>query len=373
MKIQDFKLERFFAQYEFNVDHILCSSDCESFKIGELLKLERRSDEKFKEISLGYTETLGDPDLRKEISKSYNSLSPDNLIVFSGAEEGIFIFMNVLLEKGDNIIVQYPAYQSLFEVANALGCKTIKWPMNDLNKDRWDLDFEFLHQNINKNTKAIVINSPHNPTGHLFTKQELYEIVDIARDNELYLFSDEVYRFLEYNENDRLPAVADLYEKGISLGDMSKPFGLAGLRIGWIGTKHKELFKNIASFKDYTTICNSAASEFLATLALKNKKKILSRNLEIIKKNLIHLDSFFNSYKHLFKWIKPRAGSIAFPKLKINKDIEDITIDLIDRKQTLIMPSTNYQFGNKHFRIGFGRKSMEEALKMFEEYLNENF
>jgi aspartate/methionine/tyrosine aminotransferase len=235
------------------------------------------------------------------------------------------------------------------------------------------LDFEFLHQNINKNTKAIVINSPHNPTGHLFTKQELYEIVDIARDNELYLFSDEVYRFLEYNENDRLPAVADLYEKGISLGDMSKPFGLAGLRIGWIGTKHKELFKNIASFKDYTTICNSAASEFLATLALKNKKKILSRNLEIIKKNLIHLDSFFNSYKHLFKWIKPRAGSIAFPKLKINKDIEDITIDLIDRKQTLIMPSTNYQFGNKHFRIGFGRKSMEEALKMFEEYLNENF
>lgn len=373
IKIQDFKLERFFAKYEFNVKYLLCSSDCESLTIKDLLDLEEGSEKGLKEVWLGYTESLGSPKLREEISKLYETLSPENIIVFSGAEEGIFVFMNVILEPGDNIIVQYPAYQSLFEVAHALGCQTKKWIMTDENENRWNLDFNYLKENIDNKTKAIIINSPHNPSGHLFTLQELNKIIEIAKKNDLYIFSDEVYRFLEYDEKNRLPAVTDLYNKGISLGVMSKSFGLAGLRIGWIATKNKELFRQLAGFKDYTTICNSAPSEFLATLALKNKKEIISRNLNIIKSNLIYLDKFFKKYSSILTWIKPKAGSIAFPKLKVNEDIETIAIELIEKKETLIMPSTNYNFGNIHFRIGFGRKNMVDALNRFEEYLIEKF
>jgi len=369
MKIKDFKLERFFALYEFTAPYLLSSSDCESFSIKELLDLEKNSEDALKKLRLGYTESQGDPKLRKEISKLYKDIGPNNIIVFSGAEEGIFIFMNALLEKDDHVIVQYPAYQSLYEIADSIGCEVTKWTMDDNN---WELDIDFLKSNIKKNTKAIIINCPHNPTGYLMSKDKFNQIVEIAKKNNIHVLSDEVYRFLEYDKNNQLPAMADIYKKGTSLGVMSKSLGLAGLRIGWIATKDKNLLKKIASFKDFTTICNSAPSEFLSIIALKHKEKLIKRNLEIIEKNLKLLDKFFKKYNHLFEWVRPKAGSICFPKIKFNKSSADFCIDLVNKKGVLLLPSTVYDFGDKHFRIGFGRKNMPEALKKFEEYIEEN-
>jgi len=371
MKLEDFKLERFFAKYEFNAQYLLCSSDCESLSVKELLELEKGSEKQLKQLWLGYTESQGDPKLRKEISKLYKKINAKDILVFAGAEEGIFIFMNVLLKKGDNIIVQYPAYQSLYEIADSIGCKVTKWEMDD--KNNWELDIKFLKKNIKKNTKAIIINSPHNPTGYLMSKKKLDQIIKIAKQKNIYVFSDEVYRYLEYNKKDRLPAIADVYNKGISLGVMSKTFGLAGLRIGWIATKDKELFNKIASFKDFTSICNSAPSEFFSKLALKHKNYLIKRNLEIINKNLKLLDKFFKKYDYLFEWVRPKAGSIAFPRIKFKKNVEDFCIDVVNKKGILLLPGTKYDFGNKHFRIGFGRKNMPQALKKLEEYIKENF
>jgi aspartate/methionine/tyrosine aminotransferase len=178
---------------------------------------------------------------------------------------------------------------------------------------------------------------------------------------------------LEYNKTDRLPSACDLYEKGISIGVMSKAFGLAGLRIGWIATKNKALFKKIASFKNYTTICNSALSEFFSILALRNRDKIINRNLDIISKNLNLLDNFFNKYKEIFQWVKPKAGSIAFPRLIIDTNVEAFCFDLIKEKGVLLMPGTNYDYGEHHFRIGFGRKNLPDALQHFDNYMTENY
>ena len=197
-------------------------------------------------------------------------------------------------------------------------------------------------------------------------------IIDIAKKHDLYIFSDEVYRFLEYDEKDRLPAMCDIYNKGISLGDMSKAFALPGLRIGWIATKDKSLIKKIISFKHYTSICNSAPSEFFSILTLRNKEYFVKRNLKLIENNLKILGKFFDNYSRLFTWIKPQAGLIAFPRIKFNKNVEEFCIDLLNKKGVLLMPSTNFNFGDKHFRIGFGRKSMPEALEKLEEYIQEN-
>ncbi|MFX0002863.1 MAG: aminotransferase class I/II-fold pyridoxal phosphate-dependent enzyme [Candidatus Hodarchaeota archaeon] len=371
MKIKPFKLEDFFAKYEFNVEYLLCSSDCESFSVKELLELENGVLEELKKLRLGYTETFGHPILRKEIANLYEEIEKENIIVFTGAEEGIFVYMNVLLRKEDHIIVQFPAYQSLFEVANAIGCDVTKWEMSDEND--WELDLEFLESNIRKNTKCIVINFPHNPTGYLISKEKYKKIIDIARQNEIYIFSDEVYRLLEFDQNDRLPPMCDLYNKGISLGVMSKSYGLAGLRIGWIASKDDSLLKQIASFKNYTTICNSALSEFFAILALRNKWTILERNIKIIQKNLNLLDNFFTKYQKLFKWVKPKAGSIAFPKYVGKGSIDKFCMDLLKSKGVLLMPSSIYEYGDKHFRIGFGRKNMPEALLKLEEFAIETF
>ena len=176
---------------------------------------------------------------------------------------------------------------------------------------------------------------------------------------------------MEYNEYDRLSAMCDIYEKGLSLGVMSKTFGLPGLRIGWIATKDKTLLKQLKSFKNYTTICNSALSEFFSIVGLKNKDFLIKRNLEIIEKNLILLDEFFDKYSNYFSWVKPKAGSIAFPQIKFNKTSDEFCLDVLNKKGVLLLPSTNFNYRDRNFRIGFGKRNMPEALSKLGEYVQE--
>ncbi len=366
MKINDFLLERYFAKYEFEIPHLLCASDCETFSIEEILQLEEGAKEKFNNLKLGYTDSQGSPDLRAAITSLYGTISEENILAFSGAEEGIFAFMNVILEPEDQIIVQYPAYQSLFEVAEAIGCEVKKWTMDP--EDNWSLNLEELKDSITPKTKAIVINFPHNPTGKLISKSEFRSILDIARENNLYLFSDEVYRLLEYDSTARLPPACDLYEKALSLGVMSKSYGLAGLRIGWIATRDQALLDKLARFKDYTTICNSIASEFLATIALRNYQPLVQRNLSIISSNLQLLDEFFDSAQ-ILEWIRPQAGPIAFPRLKISVSSKDFCTDLVKNAGVLLLPSSAFLYGDKHVRLGFGRQNMPQALSQLKSYL----
>ena len=370
MEMEPFKLERFFAKYEFSAPYLLCSSDPESFSIEELLNFEPNSFEAFKKTWLGYTETQGNPELREAITKLYLSIKPENILVHSGAEEGIFIFMNIALKAGDHVIVQFPIYQSLFEVAKSIGCEITKWIGEEENN--WELDIEFLKKNIKKNTKAIIINCPHNPTGYVMNKEKLEQIIKIAKENDIIIFSDEVYRFLEYKDEDRLPAICDIYENGISIGGMSKAFALPGLRIAWTSTRNNKILNEMAQFKDYTTICSSAPSEFLSLIALRNKEKIFTRNLEIISNNLKILKDFFVKYENLFTWVPPKATTMAFPRIKLDIDIEKFCSDLVHKKGVFLLPSTMYDFGNKNFRIGFGRKNMSKCLKKLEEYISEN-
>ncbi|MHA1602418.1 MAG: aminotransferase class I/II-fold pyridoxal phosphate-dependent enzyme [Promethearchaeota archaeon] len=376
MKISPFKLERYFAKYEFNAPYLLSSSDCESFSIKELLQFDEKDNikEAFQNLRLGYTESEGNPELREEISHLYNKILPENILCFSGAQEGIMVFMNSLLSKGDHIIVQYPAYQSLYEIARSIECEVSEWFLED-NKEnqQWQISIENLRKSIKNNTKAIIINFPHNPTGALIKQHEFNAIIEIAKEHDLYIFSDEVYRFLEFDESTRLPAVCDLYPKSCSLGVMSKAFGLAGLRIGWIATKNNDILNKMKAMKDYTTICNSAPSEFLAKLALQHKEKILERNLEIIQKNLSLLDHFFATFSDLFEWNPPEAGSVALVKLKNNEDIDKFCIDVVESAGVLLLPSTLFEFGNNYFRIGFGRKNLPEALIQFESYIQDRY
>lgn len=371
MKLQEFKLERYFAKYEFNAPYLLCCSDCESYTIKEILALGgEETASNYDNQWLGYTESLGNPELRGQIAGLYRTMEDRDILVTSGAEEAIFIFMNIALEKGDHVIVQYPCYQSLFEIARSIGCEVTKWEMKEENN--WELDLDFLKDNIRENTRAIIINSPHNPTGYLPSQEKFNSIIELAGSKGILLFSDEVYRCLEYDEADRLEAACDIYENAVSLGVMSKTYGLAGLRIGWIATKNSDIFNKMASFKDYTSICNSAPSEFLAALALKHHQQLAERNLAIIKNNLTELDQFFAKYPELFVWQRPKAGPIAFPSIKWGNQVENFCINVVNSKGVLLLPGNYYDFGNRNFRIGFGRKNMSACLEKLDEYLREN-
>jgi aspartate/methionine/tyrosine aminotransferase len=369
MKLNPFKLERYFAEHEFSAPYLMCSSDCESLELRELLALEPNAQKQLESLWLGYTVSQGDPQLRQAISGLYEDVSDEQILVHSGAEEAIFNFMNVALAAGDHIIVHSPCYQSLSEVARSIGAEISYWQGNP--DSGWELDLEVLKSLLTDRTKAVVVNFPHNPTGFLPPPEFVHELSTLSEHHGFIIFSDEVYRGLELNPDDRLPGFAELNDKAVSLGVMSKTYGLAGLRIGWIATRDHRLFRELAAFKDYTTICNSAPSEFLATLALRNAEIIVERNLQIIRKNLKRLDNFFESHDDRFNWYRPKAGSLAFPAL-LTGNVDKFCANLLETAGVLLLPGTLYGKQYNALRIGFGRKNLPEALCRLEDYLQKN-
>ena len=364
MKISPFKLERYFDKYEFSAPYLLSSSDCEPLLLNELLALaDDKTISEWTILKLGYTESKGDPNLRTEISKLHTSITPDDVIVLV-PEEGIFISMNVLLDKGDHVVTTFPGYQSLYQVAEDIGCEVSKWEPDKNLK----FQIQDLKSLVTSKTKLIVINFPHNPTGALISKTELNEIIEWAREKNIFIFSDEMYRFMEYDAADRLPSVSDLYENSISLFGLSKTFGLPGLRIGWLTTRNKRIMEQLVNFKDYTTICNNAPGEKLGTIALQHKEKLIERSLGIIEGNLKLIDDFTNRNSKWFIWKTPRAGSIAFPELKLDEPLMGFCEDLVKKKGVMLLPNEVYDFSRKHVRIGFGRKTLPEVLQVFEDY-----
>ena len=371
MKVEPFALERFFAAHEFSAAHNLCASDCETFSLGELLALEPGAGEAFSALRLGYTETAGDPALRSEIASLYQGIEADDILVFAGAEEAIFIFMNAALRAGDHLVVHSPCYQSLASVAAAAGCRVTPWEA--LADRAWDLDPDRLAGALTPATRAVVVNFPHNPSGFLPPRERFAEIVEIARRRQLLLFSDEVYRFLEYDESERLPAACEAYENGISLGVMSKAFGLAGLRLGWVACRDRGVLRAMAELKDYTTICTAAPSEFLARLALRHRPRILRRNLEIIGRNLECLDGFFAEHGRFFSWQRPRAGPVAFPAVRFAAASDGFCAGLLREQGVLLLPGSVFGGWAEHFRIGFGRGDLPRGLERLSAYIMRHF
>lgn len=370
MTIQPFKLERFYSIHEFTAKYLLCSSDCEAMSIGDLLALEKGANEKFQNHWLGYTEAKGNPTLRQNISNIYSNISSNEVLVCAAAQEPIFLFCHAVLKSQDEVIVQFPCYQSVQSIPESIGCKAVKWTVN-YNDNKPEFDIDVLSQLITNKTKVIFLNSPHNPTGHHFLKEEQQAIIALARKHNIIIFCDEVYRELEHSPQFAIPAFADAYENGVSLGVMSKSYGLAGLRIGWLATHRQDILEQIAILKEYTTICSSAPSEFLAGVALRNRSGILKRNLEIVHSNLPLLTTFFDKYADLFSWHQPNAGPISFVRMNFDTDDLDFVNKVVAAKSVLLLPGDVYDYKG-YFRVGFGRKNMPEALEKFEEFVTEN-
>ncbi len=320
-------------------------------------------------LALGYTESQGLPNLRNEVAGLYSGIDPDDVLVVA-PEEGVFLTMNALLEPGDNIICTSPGYQSLYEIATSIGCTVTKWEPNEA--DGWRFDPNDLRKSLTNKTKLVVVNFPHNPTGYLPDREGFNEVVKIARENSLHLFSDEMYRYLEYDPTSRLPSASEVYDGAISLFGMSKTFGLAGLRIGWIVTKDADALGKIASLKDYTTICPPAPSEILALIALRAKERIVENNLVLIQKNLRLADAFFEKHREVFSWQRPAAGTIAFPRLLGNRSATGFCERLVNEAELLLLPATVYGYDDSHLRFGFGRQNMPVALDHLDQWLKQN-
>jgi aspartate/methionine/tyrosine aminotransferase len=368
MPIREFKLERYFARWEFEAPYLLSASDCETMDIGELLALADVPLTDMAALRLGYTESQGDPALRETIARFYPGLTADHIIVTNAPEEAIFLTMLALLQPGDRVVVQTPCYQSLLEVAVFRGCMVEPWSMVE-TETGWRLDLDHLAELLTPNTRLLVINAPHNPTGYLPSADEFRAILSLVTERDIRLFCDEMYRGLEYNPADRLPSASIRCQRAISLWGMSKTFGLAGLRLGWLVSQDRDLLQALIKFKDYTTICSSAPSEFLARVALAQAETIIQRNLDIIQTNLDHVHQFIiTTPTDRFGWREPLAGPIAFARLN-HGQADEFCRQTVQEAGVMLVPSTLFDFGNSHLRFGLGRRNFPEGLAVLADYV----
>lgn len=366
MKINDFKLERYFAKHEFTAKYLLSSSDCDGYELTYLLE-QASSDERklWEELKLGYTESKGHPLLREAILQFYKMNTIEHVVVASPGELN-FIGMNVLLNADDHVITISPSYQSLSEVVRSIGCELSYWKPQS---DNWEFNTEELEKLIREDTKLIILNFPHNPTGSYLTKDQLEDIVGIARKNDVWIFSDEMYHKLIIGDVEELQPISDLYEKGISLWGTSKTFGLAGLRTGWLVSQDTGFLNQVLAFKDYLSICNSAPAEILSIIALNNMDKLLQQNLNKIRKNISLFGAFASKHRIVSSFIHPKAGSTSFVKLNIKDSSREFSKQLVEETGIMTLPAEMYDYPGKYIRVGFGRRSFPEALDEFTNFI----
>jgi aspartate/methionine/tyrosine aminotransferase len=370
--LRPFALEVFLSKWEFTARYHLCASDMQSITLSELLAMADPVDRTaWDQLYLGYTETWGSPTLRETIASTYDNVSADHVLTFAGAQEGIFAAMHSILKSDDHAITVIPNYQSVESVPLSI-CETTGIALEPGNN--WDLDLNRVRDAIRPNTRVICINFPHNPTGKVISRATLDSLIAICRERNIYFFSDEVYRLLERRPEMTLPQVADLYERGLSLGVMSKAYGLPGLRLGWIAAKDVDLLHRMERVKHYTSICSAAPSELLSQIALKARERILARNRALIAKNLPILDAFFAEYAHLFEWSTPDGGSIGYPRYLGPEGVEAFAAELVEHSGVLLLPGSVYKsdLGStapERFRVGYGRANLPEGVQAMRAHL----
>lgn len=366
--MKDFKLERYFAQHEFTAKYLLSSSDCDGY--GQDYVLDRANPTELKmwnDIKLGYTESAGNPILRESITQFYKTKNIEEVVVGSPGELN-YITMRVLLEKQDHVVAVSPAYQSLHEVVHSIGCEISYWTPNE----NWAFDPSQLEHLVRKNTKLIIINFPHNPTGSYLTLSELNQIVSIAKKNDCYIFSDEMYHKLLAKSEKELPPISDLYSKGISLWGTSKSFGLAGLRTGWLVCNDLDFIHRVICYKDYLSICSSAPSEILSIIALNHIDDFLQPNIKKIQQNIKLFAEFAQTQDVISSFIPPKSGSTAFVKLNINCSSLEFSNYLVEKAGIMTIPAEMFDHPGKFIRVGFGRESLPKILPIMQGFLEQN-
>lgn len=358
MKIEPFLLERWMTRHETHVKYDIAESGILPLSTNDLLQFEPEADraatlEALLQLPLGYSEARGTVALRTALASTYQSVSPDQILVTTGAIEANYLLFNVLLDAGDHVIAPYPAYQQLYTVPRAIGCDVSLWRVGPETNYRYDVDG--LERLLTPRTRLIIVNTPHNPTGAMLSPADAARVYALAESVGAWVIGDEAYRWLSVPGGDPFaPPVVDMGSRGISVGTLSKPYGLPGLRIGWIAGP-ADIVEKCWSMRDYISLSPGKLNDALACLGLKHHDKIVARNREIIVANLAAASTWIDARRDVLSWTPPRGGLLAL--LKYNLPVDSLT--LADRLATeySVMLAPGSAFGYEHhLRLGIGQR-----------------
>lgn len=373
--LPDFRLETHFSKWEFRARHHMTASDAESLSLRDLLAMATPAErEDFEGMWLGYTETYGAPDLRETIAGTYAAREAGDILCFAGASEGIFAANTAILDADSHAIVVTPNYQSHETLPDAI-CAATGVPLDP--EDGWSLDIDRVAAAIRPDTRLLTINFPHNPTGTILPLDHYRALIALCRKHGIWILHDEIFHGLGPTGARHLPFVADLYERGLSLGVMSKSYGLPGLRIGWIACQDRAMLARMERLKHYLSICNSGPSERLAKIALTRRAALLARNCALVDANLPKWDAFFARHPDLFEWQRPDGSCMAFPRYLGAEGVEDFCRRLVEESGVLLLPGTIYRSAlgptpTDRFRLGFGRRGLDEGIAAMDAHIRRN-
>ncbi len=369
MKIKDFGVEIWMGLYENDCEFNLAETCVESLTVNQVLDYADSKENAISDIlntKLTYGAIEGTERLRKGISKLYTKQGIENISITHGASGANALSLMTIVNSGDRVVTMVPTYQQLYSIPESIGAKMDLLELKA--EDGFLPNLDDLRSLVDKDTKLICINNPNNPTGALMDEKMLKEIVEIAKEVGAYILCDEAYRGLTHEGDNFTVSIADLYEKGISTGSMSKTFSMAGVRIGWVAG-NKEFIEKLSRQRDYQIISCGIIDDRLAAIAIENTASIIERNLNIVKENLDFLDKWVQN-EPLISYVKPKGGTTAFLKYHIDMKSEDLCLKLLEEKSVMLVPGSALDMEG-YLRIGYANTPsiIREGLEKFSEFL----
>lgn len=373
MNYETFQLERWMTRWELDVDYDIAESGILPLSVSDILDLVPESAanalrDDLLALPLSYSEARGTLALREILASTYKRATAEDILVTTGAIEANFLLFSALLQPGDHVVAVSPAYQQLHSVPRALGAEVDLWSV--VQEDGFAYDLDMLESLVRDNTKLIVINTPHNPTGATLDDQQLDRVVAIADRVGAWILSDEAYRWLEIPGGDALPnPLHDRSERAISVGTVSKPFGVPGLRIGWFAAT-SEIAQKAWGIRDYVSLSPARLSDRIAQTVISERDAIMRRNAAIISENLETAEAWFEKNKDLVSWTAPKGGLLAMMRYNLPIPSSDLADRLAEEKRVMLAPGSAFGIEH-HLRIGIGQRPdiFRKGLEATEELL----
>ncbi len=367
MEVVPAHLEYWMRAYYFDTEIDLSSSGVQNFSLRELRQLFNITPDDLDRVVLHDSRTLGDPELRRAIGNRWANGNAERVMATNGSSEANYLVMRSLLEPGDEVVVLDPSYQQLFSIAESIGCRLKHWRLRFEKSFQPDLS-EARHL-IGPQTRMIVVNFPHNPTGASLTPAEQDELIELAAGAGAYLVWDAAFAELTY-DSPVLPDPGERYDRAITFGTLSKAYGLPGMRVGWC-LAAPDVLERLVRLRDYTTLALSPLVEHVATRAIENGDLLLQPRLAQARHNLQLLLSWVNRHSEFVSMVRPQGGVCVFMRLHNVDDVEDFCRQLAHEYSVLLVPGTSFGYSN-HARLGFGCSTTEltEALSRLSEHFH---
>lgn len=371
MDIKTFKVERWMDDYETKCKYNLAETCIDSLTVREIVEMAGLDVAEYMnelaDTRLTYSYIGGSPELLDGIASLYSDLiEPKHIIPMHGAIGANHHILMTLIDPSDNMVSVMPTYQQHYSIPESIGAEV---RILDLNLENHFLpDIDRLKELVDENTKMITMNSPNNPSGSLIPKDVMEQVIEVARSVDAYVLCDEVYRGIS-EDGSYMYSVADLYEKGISIGSMSKSWSMAGVRLGWIVTRDMDLIQRCHERRDYDTISCAVIDDKLAALALANKDKIIERNRAILNTNRQILDDWVNATPEVY-YQRPVAGTTALVYYKKDMPSRELCDRLINETGVLFTPGECFEMeGSVRIGYAFDSKVLQKGLDLFAEFL----